>query len=129
MSLATAVSNLTVLIVDDEDPVRSVISEMVTALGHTPLPKNGGQAALDELDRGVEVDLVMLDMLMPGMGGEETFRKIRQLRPTIPVVLCSGHLEPDAVDRMKELGLERTLEKPFTFAQLADAVVSTLGDP
>jgi two-component system cell cycle sensor histidine kinase/response regulator CckA len=66
--------------------------------------------------------LVILDLAMPGMGGEETFRRLKAIRPEVPVLLSSGFDELEAARRFQAGGIAGFLQKPYTLAQLAEKV-------
>ena len=72
------------------------------------------------------VALVLMDMTMPKMNGEEAFRAIRSLEPTLPVILCSGYNEQEAVQRFLGKGLAGFLQKPFGQGALENAVRAAL---
>jgi DNA-binding response OmpR family regulator len=69
-------------------------------------------------ERADEVDLVLLDMTMPRMGGEEAFRELRKLRPRVPVILSSGYNEQDATARFAGKGLAGFIQKPYRPSEL-----------
>ncbi len=114
-----------VLIVDDDAGVRDVA---VRALRYEKLDATSVACGEDALARvrDVHVDCVVLDLTMPSMSGPETFRALRALSPTLPIVLCSGW-RTDEVDGLLDSGGRSTfLRKPFTPRQLATAVHSVL---
>ncbi|RMG86614.1 MAG: response regulator, partial [Candidatus Dadabacteria bacterium] len=67
-------------------------------------------------------DLVLLDMTMPRMGGEEAFREIRKIRPGLPVILASGYNEQEATNRFAGKGLAGFIRKPYRMAELVEVV-------
>ena len=102
------------LIVDDEETVRTVASRMVTAIGFTPIATSSGQEAIGFVRaRGREVAAVMLDLTMPEMDGAEVFTELRRIQPEIRVLLMSGFNEQEAVNRFAGKGLSGFLQKPF----------------
>jgi two-component system, cell cycle sensor histidine kinase and response regulator CckA len=110
-----------VLVADDEPAVRAVMATLLERCGLTVLLAKDGGEAVDLFRRHLrEIDLVILDMTMPVMGGSEAFREIRQLRPEQKVLLMSGYTESDAIDRFGEKGLSGFLQKPFRVAQLEE---------
>jgi CheY-like chemotaxis protein len=117
----------TVLIVDDEDGVRSVVRAMLERSGYRPLTAANGQEAFDVFrSRPGEVDLVLLDMTMPVMDGAETLAAIRSVRSDVPVLLSSGHSETDApVDPAD--GTLAFIQKPYRHSELLDRIASLLG--
>jgi PAS domain S-box-containing protein len=109
-----------VLLVDDDDGVRSVVAQLLTRLGFDVTSAAGGRAGFDRLvGASLPFDFIVLDWMMPGFSGEQFHKALRQLRPTLPVVLVSGYsLEEMAVDDPYVV----RLQKPMTLNQLADAI-------
>jgi len=111
----------TILVVDDEEVVRSVAKLMLEDSGFTVLTAHDGRAALDVFrDHGSEIDAVVLDMTMPHLSGEEVFREIRRMQPDVRVILSSGYNEQDATDRFAGKGLAGFLQKPYRSASLVE---------
>ena len=112
----------TVLVVDDERPLRELATRMLTALGYTVDAVSSGEAAVAWL-RERPADLVLLDMLMPpGMNGCETYREIVGFRPGQKALICSGYSQSADYEEARRLGAGRFLKKPFGLEQLAVAV-------
>ncbi|WP_306589823.1 PAS domain S-box protein [Geothrix sp. 21YS21S-4] len=111
-------SSLQILLIDDDDLVRHSVPGMLEALGHRVVALPGGRAALQELDGGLSPDLIILDLSMPGMDGEETLERIRLKLPEVPVLLATGYH-----DERSERILERfvgvdVVMKPFTLMDI-----------
>ena len=112
-----------ILLVDDEDAVRRVAKAALEHYGYTVTLAEDGYQAVDILSRtGEQMMLVILDLAMPGMGGEETFRRLKAIRPEVPVLLSSGFDELEAARRFQDGGIVGFLQKPYTVAQLAEKV-------
>jgi two-component system cell cycle sensor histidine kinase/response regulator CckA len=112
-----------VLVVDDEEAVREVARQMLENLGFTVLVAVDGVAALDAFwSHREEIRLVLLDMTMPRMDGEETFRELRRLAPDVRVILTSGYNEQDATSHFVGRGLAGFIQKPFAMAELEGRV-------
>ncbi|WP_243286872.1 PAS domain-containing hybrid sensor histidine kinase/response regulator [Geothrix terrae] len=112
------VRRLRILLVDDDELVRGTVPVMLEALGHEVLAAAGGPQALERLEAGYTPDLVILDLSMPGMDGEETLRRLRLLRPDLPVLLATGYRD-ERGDRILEQGAHVGLIlKPFTLMDL-----------
>jgi PAS domain S-box-containing protein len=104
-----------VLIVDDEETVRAVSARMLERLGYTTEVAADGRQAVELFKRDPsKYRLVLLDLTMPHMDGEETFRQLRHLRPGLRVVLMSGFNEQDAASAFVGKGLAAFLQKPFS---------------
>ena len=108
-------------IVDDEEPIRIVASEALRLLGVTPLEAGNGSEALELFQRHRDaIDLVLLDLTMPVMNGEETLRQLRTINPTLRVVLMSGYSEGETMQRCSSLGVSGYLPKPFELGSLVE---------
>ena len=117
----------TILVVDDEESVRSTAQLILERRGFTVLTAHDGQAALNLLEeRRDGIALVVLDMTMPRMSGEETFHELRALAPGLKVVLTSGYNEQDATSRFAGQGLAGFIQKPFTMEKLIATLRSVL---
>ncbi|HEY8996217.1 MAG TPA: CHASE domain-containing protein [Lacunisphaera sp.] len=111
----------TVLIVDDEEPVRLVASEALRMLGVTPLEAKTGAEGLALLDHhGDNIDLVLLDLTMPGLSGEDTLRRLRETHPSTKVVLMSGYSGGETMQRFASFEVAGYLAKPFEIGALVE---------
>ncbi|QFT62836.1 Blue-light-activated protein [Roseivivax sp. THAF30] len=118
-----------ILLVEDEAPVRAFASRALTLSGYTVIEAEHAAAALELLqDPSFMVDLVVSDVLMPGLDGPTWIEKARETRPTLPVVFVSGYAE-DALHRASG-ALENSafLQKPFSLKALAESVAVMLAD-
>jgi signal transduction histidine kinase len=112
----------TVLVVDDESLVLTMAETILTDFGYKVLTASNGQKALTILSQpGNPVDLVVTDLVMPGMGGRELMERIRQLYPDLPVMPTSGYVMPE--DKQHTAGY---LQKPFTSTELLLKVKAAL---
>lgn len=115
----------TILLVEDEEAVRKLARRVLERRGYRVLEaRNGGEAMLLAAGGGQRIDLVVSDVVMPYMGGQELIRRIREQCPTIPCILMSGYTE-DALDSAP--ASVEFLEKPFTPASLLERVARALG--
>jgi signal transduction histidine kinase len=112
----------TILVVDDEDDVRLVASRMLARLGYHVIEVSDGPSALQHLGNGEAIDLVLLDLVMPGMGGETVFEQLRQHHPELPVLLVSGYSADDMAAELMDRPLVGFVQKPFRLAALGDQV-------
>jgi len=119
----------TVLVVDDEPMVRGLVKSCLERYGYRVLPAQDGQEAMTlfSADPGA-ISLVLLDLAMPGMGGEETLRQLLAMRPEVNVIASSGYSELEAIERFGE-GLAGFLQKPYSVRQLTMKVLSVLQKP
>jgi PAS domain S-box-containing protein len=111
----------TILLVDDQESVRSVGQAMLEELGYAVITADSGLAALDLLETlGAKVRGVLLDLTMPRLDGMETQRRIRQRWPDLPVILMSGFSHSDLERAQTIPGVIGFLQKPFQMRALAD---------
>jgi signal transduction histidine kinase/CheY-like chemotaxis protein len=116
-----------VLVVDDEAPVLRVASEMLSRAGFDVTSAAGGAEAVALAARPEGAfEAVLLDMTMPKMNGAETFKRLRALRPGLPVVLMSGCTGDEAVSRFGLEGLSGFVQKPFLPASLVRAIADAV---
>jgi signal transduction histidine kinase/CheY-like chemotaxis protein len=109
----------TILLVDDEDSVRATGKKLLEWLGFQVLTARDGLDALKVYsEKGQNITLVLLDLTMPRLGGEETLRELRRINPQVRVVLSSGYAESEIAPRFADKGLTGILEKPFSIAQM-----------
>ncbi len=117
----------TVLLVDDEATVLSVGAQLLNRLGYTVITADSGKAALDVYGRRIDdIDLVILDMIMPRMGGSETFDRLKTLNPAVKVLLSSGYSVDGQATRILERGCNGFIQKPFSFTNLAAKIRAIL---
>jgi len=116
-----------VLVVDDEPIVRNGTVRLVEQLGFSALSASDGEEALAVFEqRGKDISLVLLDMVMPKIAGPETFKRLRALAAT-PVLLVSGYTDDAAARELLDSGADGFLEKPYTAAQLGKEIARILG--
>jgi two-component system, cell cycle sensor histidine kinase and response regulator CckA len=117
----------TILLVEDEPSVRSSVRRLLERHDYQVLEASNGQDALALVTaRKDEVDLVLSDMVMPGMGGTELAGRVRAVSPTLPVLLMTGYTE-EAITRSTDRPLEEhILEKPFTLHTMLEKIRTAL---
>jgi CheY-like chemotaxis protein len=117
----------TILVVDDEETVRKTAHHTLERYGYEVVTANDGAEALELFrPRPKEFALVLLDLTMPVMSGEETLRQLRLADSSVRVLLTSGYNEVEAVGRFSGTGLAGFIQKPYTAAALAEKVQQVL---
>ncbi|HWO08728.1 MAG TPA: response regulator, partial [Polyangiaceae bacterium] len=116
----------TVLLAEDEPQVRFLIQTVLEQAGYTVLLAEDGQHALKLAERLGHVDLLVSDVRMPHLGGVELARRLRELRPTLEVILMSGYPDVDAVDARESGVGHALLAKPFGTTELLGCVRKAL---
>ncbi len=116
-----------ILFADDELPLRTVGRRILERLGfHVVLAQNG-RIAIDEFARRAdEISLVILDLTMPEMTGDQALLEIRRLRPQVPIVLTSGFGEEEVLERLSNVAIDGFLKKPFRVEDFSSLVRSVL---
>ena len=116
-----------VIFVDDQLDILTLVKRMLSKLGYRPQVASGGQEALTMIRNAPQaVDIVVTDFTMPGMDGLELVRKIREIRPDLPVVLASGFSEDLASERLEGEGIGGYVMKPFVARELDEAIQAAL---
>ena len=118
----------TVLVVDDEVAVGKLLREVLLSLGYEVVLCSSSTQALEAFQQnGARIDLVLTDMSMPAMNGAELTRRIKQLSPATPVVLCTGFGDIINEEKAKQLGIDGYLLKPIIKRQLAQTIHEVMG--
>jgi CheY-like chemotaxis protein len=118
-----------VLVVDDEPSVRAVSRALLRRRGFTVTEASGGREAVALVTEDPSrFRLVLLDLTMPDMGGEATFRALRQVAPLLKVILMSGYNEQEVTRQFVGRGLAAFLQKPFRAEELDNAARKVLGE-
>ena len=113
----------TILVVDDEKSNATVMGEILESLGYRVLIAGSGQQAIAVyMEKGKEVDLVLLDMIMPGMGGGRTFDALRSIDPVVKVILCSGYSADGEARQILDRGCNGFIQKPFRIANITGMI-------
>ena len=116
-----------VLVVDDEDMVREAARHSLERAGYTALLASSGAQAVETLKgHADEVQMIVLDMTMPGLTGEETLERLRSIRPDIPIIVSSGYSELVAQRRFGNR-IDGFLQKPYTVTDFGRVVQAALG--
>jgi signal transduction histidine kinase/CheY-like chemotaxis protein len=115
-----------VLVVDDEETVRRVSTQMLKSMGLECVAATDGRQALDLFTAHPGAfDLVLLDLTMPKLDGAETFVELRRLDPNIPIILMSGYNEQDAVSKLGRQDMAGFIQKPLQREELQDILRRT----
>jgi CheY-like chemotaxis protein len=119
--------NENILLVDDEDLVINVGAQLLEKLGYTVLQAHGGREAVKIFtDANHSIDMVILDMVMPDMGGSEVFDRIKGIDPNVKVLLSSGYsIDGEAAEILKR-GCEGFIQKPFSMEDLSRKIRDVL---
>jgi len=114
-----------ILVIDDEESVRSVLSRILTRVKYQVNVAESGEEGI-RLFREKEYDMVLTDLGMPGMSGWDVCREVKKIRPRIPVGLITGWGNEVGEEKMKEVDLDFLISKPFDFNQILSTVAKTM---
>jgi len=118
-----------ILLVDDEDMIIEVGEAMLRRVGYQVIVAKGGEQAVEVIkERGNEIDLVIVDMIMPGMDGGQTFDRIKELRQNLPVILSSGYSIDGKANEILQRGCDGFIQKPFNLSALSQKIQEILND-
>ena len=113
----------TVLLVDDEEIVLDAGEQMLRKLGYEVLLAKSGQEALELYKKNQDrIDLVLLDMVMPGVGGGKTYDRLKEINPKIKVLLSSGYSIDGQAKEIMKRGCDGFIQKPFNLGQLSQSI-------
>jgi CheY-like chemotaxis protein len=115
-----------ILVIDDEEAVLDVVRRFLEIAGHHVTCAESGQAALELLSPALDIDLVILDLMMPREDAVTTFQRLRQRRPNTPILLCTGMPTGQPAPQLLAAGAVGILRKPFRMNELWYAVNQAL---
>lgn len=115
--------NKTILVADDDKPVLTVVKTLLETLNYTVIPAQSGPEAIKAYQNDWRaIDLIILDMTMPEMSGDEAFGKIRMINPNVPVLIMSGYAPEENIAKVLSQPKTDFLEKPFKLESFAAKV-------
>jgi len=119
----------TILLVDDDIALREVASEVLGKMGYTVLSAMNGEEALAIFrEHQQEIDLMLTDVIMPGMGGVELARRVRASGAEIPIILATGYDREQALHGELEFNRAHLLNKPYAFTELNQLIIKMFSD-
>jgi len=117
----------TVLIVDDEEMVVESSAAILNKLGYVAFGATSGQEVLEKYSKTLDaIDVVIIDMIMPGMSGGELYSQLKELKPDIKVLVCSGYSMNQSIQSFLDQGCQGFLQKPFSIGALSAAMKNLL---
>ena len=125
---ATKTASATILLVEDEEQVRNLFRKVLQRAGYLTLECDTGEAALDLRERHAgEIDLLVTDIMMPGINGFELVNRLRELNPGLRVLFMSGYSAERLKDQSEPGEHTRFLQKPFLPGEFLEAIRDLLG--
>ncbi|MEI6208273.1 MAG: response regulator [Desulfuromonadales bacterium] len=111
-----------VLLVDDEETVRGIGSEMLKELGFSTVTANDGQQAVEIFTTTPDIAFVILDLTKPHMDGEQCFRELKKIKPDVKVFISSGFSENEVTQKFAGKGLAGFIQKPYKLSTLMEII-------
>ena len=119
----------TILVIDDEEPVINVSRAMLERLGYRVLEAKTGQEAINVVKNyDGKIDLAMLDILLPGIGGESIYPLLMKARPNLKVIVFTGYSIKGPAQKILDAGAEDFIQKPFSMSELSEKLKKILGN-
>ena len=119
----------TILMIDDETTVREMTRDMLSRLGYEVLLAGGGTEGLRIFrEKKADISLIILDMVMPEMGGKDVFRLLKEINPAVKVLICSGFSQEgfEGIENLLAQGADGFIQKPFSCHDIASAMRKAL---
>ncbi len=119
-----------ILIIEDEEPFRKICREILEGLGYQVMEAATGKNAMAIMERHQgDIDLVILDMILPDMAGKDVYHAIRKQTPGMKVLLCSGYAVDGPAGEVLDAGADDFIQKPFTMAAISEKIQSLMRRP
>ncbi|MBP7864480.1 MAG: response regulator [Acidobacteria bacterium] len=119
-----------VLVADDERFVARLYRQILTGYGYRVTTCGSGHEALDRFEQNPGgIDALVIDLTMPKLSGFELARKVRKVRPDVPIVICTGFSVPSILPEARKMGIEHVIQKPFPMVTLAKVLRAALDRP
>jgi two-component system cell cycle sensor histidine kinase/response regulator CckA len=121
------IGRLNILVVDDEPMLRELLADLLIQEGHSVYTASNGREAVKIFrETSAKINLVVLDMIMPDLGGRETYRALRDIRPDVKVLLSSGYTPKEEIQGILDEGILGVLHKPYTKGLLEESIRSVM---
>ncbi len=117
----------TIYIVDDEPHILSVLKTLLETQGHKVIAASEPQAALEKIAANEHVDLLISDVRMRTLNGVDLLEKVKEVRPSLPVILVTAFFTNQARKELLERGAAACIQKPFDMAMLTEAINKAIG--
>ncbi|MDP1759218.1 MAG: response regulator, partial [Thermodesulfovibrionales bacterium] len=112
-----------ILVIDDEELIRNVARDILRELDYDVLLASGGKEGIKiYADKKDVIDLVILDMIMPEMGGKETFKKLKEINPDVKILISSGYGQDSLPEQVMDNGEAGFIQKPYNINEIAEII-------
>jgi CheY-like chemotaxis protein len=127
---AVPCGNERILLVDDEQPVAEIATRQLERLGYTVTKETSSQRALDSFEQNPDrFDLLMSDLSMPEMNGIKLAGRMKEIKPELPVIICTGFTDRITDETIRKVGIDGYILKPFIKKELAETMRRVLDGP
>jgi|GEM_PF-4244158 CheY-like chemotaxis protein len=116
----------TALVVDDEDVMRDYFSAVLESLGLRVLTADDGETAIQVMKQNPNIDLIILDLKMKTMGGQEAYPHLKNINPRAKVLISSAFIDGETESKLLEMGIDAILKKPFPLLSFKATVLELL---
>lgn len=118
-----------ILVIDDEDVIRQLLNDILDMLGFNVILSAAPEEALEIYrEQGQNIDLILMDMMMPGMNGEQLYKAMNEIDRNNRVIVLSGYSMADEVESMIREGAVGFIQKPVSIAKLKETIMKALED-
>lgn len=115
----------TIFVVDDDEMIREIAQDMLNHMGYKVILAKDGQEAIEIFkQRGNEIDMIMVDLIMPKMNGLVCYHKLKEINQNIPIIIASGLGELSKKQSILDMGAAGYLEKPYSIKTLSEVFSS-----
>ncbi|MFN2507796.1 MAG: ATP-binding protein, partial [Chthoniobacterales bacterium] len=119
----------TILLVEDEEMLRELGIEILSGEGYRVIPARDGIEAVDLFaTHRDEIGLVVCDLGLPRLGGQDVFKRMKEIKPSVRAIVVSGYLEPSIRSEILKAGVIDTIQKPYDFREMLERIQSIIGD-
>jgi DNA-binding NtrC family response regulator len=119
--------NKKILIIDDEEPLREIITEVIEIMDLDGISAASGQEAITIFDEQKDdIGLIILDLYMPGLNGHDTYKRINEIKQNVPVIFMSGYDDQDMENQLTSNVKSTFLKKPFTLNEIKASIESVI---
>ncbi len=116
-----------VFIVDDHLNIQKMLSDILGCLGYNTITASDGFEAVQTYrEKKDQIGVVLLDVIMPGMNGVRTLKKLKEIDPRVKVILCSAYVQLSQLDELESSDIYGFLSKPYTMGLLAEKMEMVL---
>ena len=123
VSVKNSVSDGTILVIDDEEPIRLMLTKTLSYVGYKVLDAESGKEGIEKYKKNIEsISLVILDVILPEMDGVQIYKELKKINPDVRILVSSGFASNKQTIELREMGVEGFLKKPYRQNELLEAV-------